>query len=93
MSLSASQHSFHIPVICRGYTVVTPVKVAKFGISSVVSVMDDHLLEDMRRLYYRKNQLEYIEIKSDSMDSRSLRITAYLDLINQLVTNQVDYLK
>jgi hypothetical protein len=37
--------------------------------------------------------LEYIEIKSDSMDSRSLRITAYLDLINQLVTNQVDYLK
>jgi hypothetical protein len=93
MSLSTSQHSFHIPVMGLGYTVDTPVKVAKFGISSVVSIMDDHLLEDMRRLYCRKNQLEYFEIKSDSIDSRSRRITAYLDLIDQLVANQVDYLK
>jgi hypothetical protein len=93
MPINASQHSFHIPVMGLGYTVDTPVKVAKFGISSVVSIMDDHLLEDMRRLYCRKNQLEYLEIKPDSIDSRSMRITAYLDLIDQLVTNQVEYLK
>lgn len=93
MPTNASQHSFHIPVMGLGYTIDTPVKVAKFGISSVVSIMDDHLLEDMRRLYCRKNQLEYLEIQSDAIDSRSMRITAYLDLIDQLVANQVEYLK
>jgi hypothetical protein len=93
MLKNASQHSFHIPVMGLGYTVDTPVKVAKFGISSVVSIMDDHLLEDMRRLYCRKNHLEYLEIKSDAIDSRSMRITAYLDLVDHLVTSQVEYLK
>jgi hypothetical protein len=41
-------HTFHIPVLGIGYSIDTPVKVARFGISSVISVMDDRL--------YRKNE-------------------------------------
>ena len=41
----ASPHTFHIPVMGLGFTVDTPVKVAKYGISSVVSVIEDQLLE------------------------------------------------
>ena len=38
-------HSFHIPVMGIGFTVDTPVKVAQYGIDSVVSIVDDILLE------------------------------------------------
>ncbi|MHA7128228.1 hypothetical protein [Algoriphagus namhaensis] len=89
MSTATTQHSFHIPVMGLGYTVDSPIKVARYGISSVVSIMDDHLLEDMRRMYCRKNQLEYIELKDNGKNSRSERITSYLNLIHDLVTDQM----
>jgi hypothetical protein len=46
-------------VMGLGFTVDTPLKVARYGISSVVSIMDDLLLEDMRRLYSRKLSIPY----------------------------------
>jgi len=30
-------HSFHIPVMGTGFTIDTPLKVARYGISSVIS--------------------------------------------------------
>ena len=33
-----SEHTFHIPVMGLAYTVDSPVKVARFGISSVISI-------------------------------------------------------
>ena len=36
-------HRFHIPVMGTGFTIDTPLKVARYGISSVVSLVDDVL--------------------------------------------------
>ena len=48
-------HTFHIPVLGLAYSVDTPIKVARYGISSVVSIVDDILIERMRQLYTEKN--------------------------------------
>ena len=34
-------HTFHIPVMGTGFTIDTPLKVARYGIASVVSLVDD----------------------------------------------------
>jgi len=88
MSHQSTTHSFHIPVMGLGYTVDTPIKVAKYGISSVVSIMDDHLLEDMRKIYSKKFVRKFIPISEKEEDYRAKRITAYLDLTQSLVDEQ-----
>lgn len=88
-----SVHSFHIPVMGLGFTVDSPLKVAKFGISSVVSIMDDHLLEEMRRLYSRKLAVPYIPIDDKKEDYRAKRITAYLNLLHDEVFRQIEAIK
>lgn len=85
-------HTFHIPVMGLGYTVDTPIKVAKYGISSVVSIMDDHLLEDMRKIYAKKYVREFIPISDTEEDYRAKRITAYLDLTQSIVEEQFNKL-
>jgi hypothetical protein len=86
-------HKIHIPVMGLGFTVDSPIKVAKFGISSVVSIMDDHLLEDMRRLYSRKLSIPYQYIDEKAVDYRAERITTYLNLLHEVVQKQVEDLK
>lgn len=47
----ADRHTFHIPVLGLSYSIDTPLKVARFGISSVVSIIEDELVEkEMRAL-------------------------------------------
>lgn len=82
-------HNFHIPVMGLGYTIDTPVKVARFGISSVISIIEDELVEQMRRFYCHQMAIEYRAISSDQFDYRARRITAYLNLINKIVYEQV----
>jgi hypothetical protein len=82
-------HSFHIPVLGIGYSIDTPIKVARFGISSVLSIMDDALLEEMRKYYCGKFRLHYEPTPADNDDSRAMRITAYLNLVNDIVRKQV----
>ena len=53
-------HTFHIPVLGLAYSVDTPIKVARYGISSVVSIVDDILIERMREFYVRKSDEEFI---------------------------------
>ncbi|EKB49945.1 hypothetical protein [Cecembia lonarensis] len=89
----SSPHTFHIPVMGLGFTVDSPIKVAQFGISSVVSIMDDHLLEDMRRYYSRTYQIPYLPIDEGSEDYRAKRVTAYLNLLQEVVDQQVEVLK
>ncbi len=86
-------HSFHIPVMGLGFTVDTPVKVAHFGISSVISIMDDSLLENMRKHYFELYKLPYTAITGQQEDCRAKRITAYLNLVNQLVNEKTAALK
>jgi polyhydroxyalkanoate synthesis regulator phasin len=90
MTDSLSPHTFHIPVMGLGYTVDTPIKTAHLGISSVISIMDDHLLEEMRRIYSEKFNKPYQEIPEEEEDSRAKRITAFLNLTQVLVTEQLE---
>jgi hypothetical protein len=86
-------HTFHIPVLGLGYSIDTPLKVAKFGISSVVSIVDDELTERMRKHHAALNGLDYQEIGLKEPDSRARRITAYLNLMQDLVDQQVEVMK
>ena len=45
IGMRAPVHTFHIPVMGLGYTIDTPLKVAHMGISSVVSIIEDELVE------------------------------------------------
>lgn len=76
-----------------GYTIDTPVKVAHFGISSVISLGDDGLIERMRAFYCKQLSLPYTEIDNDTEDYRAKRITAYLNLIDQIVQQNFNALK
>ncbi|WP_154852945.1 hypothetical protein [Cyclobacterium xiamenense] len=86
-------HSFHIPVMGLGFTVDSPLKVARFGIASVVSIMDDQLLEEMRRLYSKKLGIPYVPIEEKTADARARRVREYLDFLQTAVTGQVEELK
>lgn len=81
-------HSFHIPVLGLAYSIDTPLKVARYGISSVVSIVDDELTERMRKFHCEENGLVYEPIAKSEPDSRARRITAYLNLLNSLVKVQ-----
>lgn len=83
-------HTFHIPVLGVGYSVDAPVKVAMYGISSVISIVDDILLEQIRKDYHQKLNLPYIPISTKEEDSRAKRITAYLNMINEIVKKQFE---
>lgn len=93
MPHSSGLHSFHIPVMGLGYTVDTPLKVAKFGISSVVSIMDDFLLEDMRKIHSKKLNLPFQAITEEEEDCRAKRIQAYLDFLHDSIQTQFNELK
>jgi hypothetical protein len=86
-------HTFHIPVLGLGYSIDTPLKVARFGISSVVSIVDDELVERMRKHHSASNNLTYVPISVKAPDSRAKRITAYLNLLNFVVEKQFEEMK
>ncbi len=86
-------HSFHIPVLGIGYTLDTPVKVAQYGIDSTVSLVDDILLEKLRKVYCEKFEIYYNEITEKIDDFRAKRITSYLNLINDIAKKKFDELK
>jgi len=85
-------HKFHIPVLGVAFSVDAPLKVAKYGISSVMSLVDDTLVERLRQHYLEKLGRPYVKIE-DSDEARSLRITAYLNMVKQLVEEQFEELK
>ncbi len=82
-------HSFQIPVMGTGFSIDTPLKVAKYGISSVISLVDDNLIEQMRQFHSEKNNLPYSPIRKGSEDWRASRITSYLNLLDDLVKKEV----
>ncbi|MCC6720758.1 MAG: hypothetical protein IT243_01040 [Bacteroidia bacterium] len=88
-----SLHTFHIPVMGLAFTVDSPVKVAHLGISSVVSIIEDKLLEMMRNYYYNQINEKYIPITDKEEDYRAKRVTDYLNLINKIVHQKFDKLK
>ncbi|HNU47570.1 MAG TPA: hypothetical protein PKM40_01975, partial [Bacteroidia bacterium] len=86
-------HRFHIPVMGLAFTVDTPVKVARYGISSVVSIIEHNMLEVMREFYYKQNGKEFTAITKKEEDYRAKRVTAYLNIINEIVLKQITDLR
>lgn len=86
-------HNFHIPVMGISFTIDTPLKVAKYGISSVLSAVDDELCEQMRKIHAEQSDISYTPILKSQNNFRSERITAYLNLLNDLVKIQFNNLK
>ena len=76
-----------------GYTIDSPLKVAHLGMDSVISLVDDILLEKLRKMYSDKFQIPYKEITDKIDDFRAKRITSYLNLINDLVDKKIENLK
>ncbi|MBG37452.1 MAG: hypothetical protein CMP72_00300 [Flavobacteriales bacterium] len=83
-------HKFHIPVMGTAFTAETPLRVAQFGINSVVSIVDDVLLERLRKVYCESNGYIYDEITNENINHRADRITSYLNLINKLTTKKFE---
>lgn len=87
------KHTFHIPVMGTGFTIDTPIKVAKYGISSVVSLVDDILVENMREYYSKKLNLPFKGISDKIEDFRAKRFTEYLNLMDEIVSEKFNELK
>lgn len=85
-----SYHAFHVPVMGTGLTIDTPLKVARYGIASVVSLVDDALIERVRSRLCADHDEPYEPIAAEEDDARARRITSYLDLLHDLVCRQVD---
>ncbi len=94
MKLAFAQppHTFHIPVMGTGFMIDAPLHVARYGISSVLSLVDDVLVEQMRKYHCQQSGEAYEPIEEHE-DSRACRIKAYLDLLDRLVTRQVQQLQ
>ena len=76
-----------------GFTIDTPLKVAQYGIDSVISLVDDILLEKLRKMYSEKFEMPYKEISNKMDDFRAKRITSYLNLISDLAEKKFEALK
>lgn len=86
-------HEFHIPVMGTGFTIDTPLKIARYGVSSVISIVDDVLIEQMRKYYSEMYKRPYEAIGKEVEDARGLRIEKYLNLIHELLQEQLQALK
>ncbi|WP_456313637.1 hypothetical protein [Pseudomonas shirazensis] len=86
-------HTFHIPVMGLAYTIDSPIRVAQYGISSVVSIADDDLIEKMRNFYSTKFNFPYEEITQKFQDYRAERITSYLNLVDKIVKQKFETFK
>ena len=93
MTANKSTHTFHIPVMGLAYTIDSPIRVAHYGISSVISIIDDDLIERMSSFYSTKFNLPYQEITKKAQDHRAKRITNYLNLVNDIVKDKFDTFK
>ncbi len=93
MTTNKPLHTFHIPVMGLAYTIDSPIRVAKYGIASVISIADDELIEKMRVFYSKKFGVPYQEITQKMQDYRAERITSYLNLVDKIVKEKFESFK
>ncbi len=75
------------------YTIDSPIRVAQYGISSVIALADDDLIEKMRNFYSAKFNIPYEEITQKFHDYRAERITSYLNLVDKIVKEKFENFK
>lgn len=86
-------HRFLIPVMGTGHSIDTPLRVARWGISSVISLVDDVLVEQVHRLHCQRRNLAFEPVPPRDPKARALRITRYLDFVNEQVLLQMTEMK
>lgn len=91
--MNNSEHTYHIPVLGLGFSVDMPLKTAQYGLSSVMSIVNDNLIEKMREFYSKIWHLPYEPILTSHDDARAARITEYLNMIQVIVAKQIENLK
>lgn len=91
--LKKSPHTFHIPVMGIAFTLDTPIKVAAFGINSTLSIIEDNIIEVLRKHYYNENKEVYHPITTKEENYRIKRITDYLNLVDRNVKQRFSNLK
>lgn len=88
-----THHYLHIPIMGTGFTIDTPLRVAKYGISSVLSLVDDLLIERIRKHYAGQYGFPFEPITVSQPDPRARRITAYLDMVDEIVNRQIEEIR
>ena len=91
--MSHSPHNFSIPVMGTGHSIDSPVRVGPYGINSVISIVDDLLVEKIRKFYCKKYDFEFKSIGRTAEDGRARRITAYLDTVQEIVEKKFSAIK
>ncbi len=90
MHAKTAVHNFHIPVMGLAFTIDSPIKVAQYGINSVVSIVDDVLIEKINEFYSHKYKLPFQSFPTKGLDSRAKRITSYLNNMDTIVKQKFD---
>lgn len=88
-----THHRFHVPVMGTGFTIDTALRIARFGLGSVASLVDDILIERIRKHYCKIQGLPFESVQASHPDARAARITAYLNLVQDLVDAQIEELR
>ncbi|PKD44501.1 hypothetical protein CWD77_03275 [Rhodohalobacter barkolensis] len=76
-----------------GHSIDSPIRVAHLGIHSVISVVDDLLCEKIRKHYSGEFNIPYKNIPRSALDGRADRITAYLNMVADIVNDKFEELK
>ncbi len=91
--VDAGRHTFTTPVMGIAFTIDSPLKLARYGISSTVSLVDDLFLEQMRKHHSAKCGDDYEPIAKNAPNGRALRVTAYLDFLDREVGRQMEIIR
>jgi hypothetical protein len=91
--VDAGRHSFTTPVMGIAFTIDSPLKLARYGISSTVSLVDDLFLEQMRKHHSAACGDDYVPIAKNAPNGRALRVTAYLDFLDRQVARQMKVIR
>lgn len=81
-------HKIHIPVMGVCYTVDTPIRVAHLGLTSVISLVDDGLLEEYRMAYGERLGVDV----GSPQTTRIGRIRSYLDFMADEVQRKFEWI-
>ena len=82
-------HKIHIPVMGICYTADTPIRVSHFGITSVISLVDDGLLEKYRMAYGERLGVDV----GSPQTTRIGRIRSYLDFVVDESARKFDWIR
>src|SRR5690349_13760555 len=92
-ALYHTHHRFHIPVMGTGFTIDTALRVGRFGISSVMSLVDDLLVERIRKHYSKKYDIFFEAVHASHPDARAARFTAYINFVQDILDKQIEEIK